>query len=355
MLIFGVRMKNGLLYSLCWEDPDIFRSLVNAGDEVLTVASAGDIALSCLTRLPNSVDAIDTNADQLNLGEFKKSCFGNLDYQHCHKMLGTFGETAVVEGVVSTMETIDVRLDLATDQNAPLLYQGRFERYMRSFVCYVLPLAVDKSVIREFLDASSLQEQSSIYHNKVNNWRYRLLFKWFFGRFVMKRWGRHPDLLKHVKQAIASTYFKRLAHAWTQVPIADNYFFRIILMGYLTQNLPLPLWAQPVNHDLIQAGVGRLTFHHSEMMTWLDGTSKRYDCFNLSDICDTMTEEEAGQLFEMCRLRANPGARLLLWNNMVDRRPSKGWIYLEDLSSQHWNQRKVSFYGALGIYELAVE
>ncbi|MDC1222352.1 BtaA family protein, partial [Salibacteraceae bacterium] len=60
-------MKSGILYGMCWEDPDIFTNLVNENDRVLTVCSAGDIALSVLIKNPAQVIAVDTNSDQIQL------------------------------------------------------------------------------------------------------------------------------------------------------------------------------------------------------------------------------------------------------------------------------------------------
>jgi len=356
-LIVHIRttLKEGLLYSMCWEDPEIFTSLVSEGDRVLTVASAADIALSCLHKNPDKVVAIDTNSDQLNLGRLKTACYEQLSYEDCQAMLGSFsvendraGELIQELELNPEVKTWVSKQGLFDEQS--LLESGRFERYLRTFVDWLLPLAISSKTIEAFLAADSLADQRSIYNQRIDAWRYRVLFRFFFGRMVMRSFGRHPDLLKHVKDDLASVFYKRMEHAWCEVSIHENYFFRFILQGAFNRELALPIWAQPECYEQIRTRTSRLAFGEGSITSYLSKTQETFDAINLSDVSDALTKPEAEQLFDTCRNRIRSNGRLLVWNNMVDRKPVNGWRLDHNQTERLWNSRKVSFYGFLGVY-----
>ena len=63
-------------YAQVWEDAEILiESLnINENDNILSIASAGENALSLLIKNPNKVYAIDLNANQIACTEFKIIC-----------------------------------------------------------------------------------------------------------------------------------------------------------------------------------------------------------------------------------------------------------------------------------------
>ena len=89
------------------------------------------------------------------------------------------------------------------------------------------------------------------------------------------------------------------------------------------------------------------------MEDYVKVTQSKWDYFYLSDICEAMTREKADELFEMCAKKADTGARMVLMNNLVERKPhpSSGWRLMEDLSKELWENRRTSFYGFIGVYE----
>ena len=72
-----------ILYSQCWEDPELRAEAltVTAADDVLSIASAGDNSLALLPDGPRSVTAIDSNPEQLHLLELKMvaSCVASFE------------------------------------------------------------------------------------------------------------------------------------------------------------------------------------------------------------------------------------------------------------------------------------
>jgi S-adenosylmethionine-diacylglycerol 3-amino-3-carboxypropyl transferase len=349
-------MKSGILYGMCWEDPDLFTALVKPNDEVLTVCSAGDIAMSTLTKNPSRVVAVDTNSDQIELTKTKAWAFQHLNYHDCHRFIGTFGPSpnrvTWLEPHYSSM-SLELKSWIVSnhlDQKS-ILQSGRFETYLRFFARFLLPLAVSKKTIHSFLNAQSLEEQLEIYNHRIDNMRYRFLFRQFFGR--LQRIGRHPDLLKHVKADLAGVFYQRIKHAWLDVSIENNYFFRFILTGLMQQNLTLPLWAQIGNFESIKKSAGTLEFVNNSIVDFLENTKDSFDAINLSNISEVMTVEDSNRLFELCRTHLKPNGHLLVWNNMVDRKPNKNWKLDESRTLQFWENRTGSLYGFLGVYQPA--
>ena len=164
-----------------------------------------------------------------------------------------------------------------------------------------------------------MDEQKQIYTDQIDNWRYRFLFRQFFGR--LQHLGRHPDLLKHAKEDMAGTFYERIKRDWLEVPVQDNYLFRFILQGFMKQDVTLPLWTQPESFSAIKERASDIQFVHQSIVDYLEQSEDSFDAINLSNISEIMTEKESNHLFDLCRAHINPNGHLLVWNNMVDRRP----------------------------------
>jgi len=111
-----------------------------------------------------------------------------------------------------------------------------------------------------------LIDQENIYYNKIDNWRYRLIFKTFFGKMIMKRRGRHPDLLKYIDEKPNEVFYNRSKRAWYKLPIDKNYYLRYILEGYFNPSLNLPPWAIETNYDKIKKRTSNLEYYHSNLV-----------------------------------------------------------------------------------------
>ena len=79
-------------YAQVWEDAEILLEAlkIKPTDNILSIASAGENALSMLTREPNKVYAIDLNENQIYCTELKKIAYKYLDYDECMEFIGVF-------------------------------------------------------------------------------------------------------------------------------------------------------------------------------------------------------------------------------------------------------------------------
>jgi S-adenosylmethionine-diacylglycerol 3-amino-3-carboxypropyl transferase len=87
----------------------------------------------------------------------------------------------------------------------------------------------------------------------------------------------------------------------------------------------------------------------------LNGT-KKFDCFNLSDIFEYMSPVSYEQLLKLIVSRARRGARLAYWNMLAPRQRPKslsGVLQpLEVLSAQLFARDQAFFYSALVVEEV---
>ncbi len=351
---------NGIRYSMSWEDPSFLLESIKPGDQVLMVGSGGCLPLSSFVKSPSRVQVTDINPDQIRLIRLKQKAFQSLDYNECMEFLGCFEKRKFQKKRLSTFSKLAPRLpavevkhwELDLDKIARgIIHEGRYEKYLRFFSARLLPLCSSKSAISNFLNSQSLTVQKEVYKTQIDTKRYRLLFKWFFGKLIMKNLGRHPNLLKHVKESTGDIFYRRMERAWHELTIKENYFFRYIIEGYFDPELTLPTWLNPKYFQEIKTGLDKLHFSQGNMIDLLSSTRENsWNLIYLSNITETMSEEEAQKLFELCYRALKPKGKMIIWNNLVDRKPQSGFDYLK-LSDKLWSDRIDAMYGFAGIYQ----
>jgi len=189
-------LKEDILYSLVWEDTDAVKDIPKNGNQIILIGSAGCLALSTLAYHNVNLKIVDINEEQLKLIRLKINAYKYLNYNDCMFFLGAFTAPNKNEGRLELFNQISKYLTTKDVQywknRSPyisngIIHIGKFEKYLRLFGQYLLPLAVRKKTIKHFLDSSGLIDQENIYCNKIDNWRYRLIFKTFF---LMVQWGQ---------------------------------------------------------------------------------------------------------------------------------------------------------------------
>src|SRR5262249_9392633 len=200
------------------------------------------------------------------------------------------------------------------------------------------------------------EQRRRFYHNHWDTWRWRLLFKLFFSRFVMGRLGRDPAFFAYVEGSVADRIRGRAEHAGTVLDPAANPYMQWIFLGRHTTALPFAL--RPENFEVIRRNLDRLEWHCQSLEDYLDAhPDVRVDAYNLSDIFEYMSEVNYHQLLEKLLAHANPGARLAYWNLLVPRSRPEALASrlrpLTELSRElHW-QDKAFFYSRLVVEEAA--
>ena len=349
-----------LRYAAVWEDADILcDALAPAarGGRVLSIASAGDNALALLTCDPAEVVAVDLSAPQLAACELRIVAWRHLDRDALLAFLG------VTEHPDRLAVYRDVRPELSEnarsywDRQAQavadgIVHAGKFERYLRGFRRFVLPLIHSRRTIERLLAERSREERERFYAEEWDTARWRLVFRLFFGRAAMGRLGRDPQFFAHVEGSVGDRILARTRHALTALPLHRNPYATYIMTGSYTDGaLPLYLRAnawQPIRERLDRVRLLQVPAQEA---------SGEFDAYNLSDIFEYMAPAVHEATYAALVAKARPGARLAYWNMLAPRsRPeslARRVHPRRDVADPLFERDNAWFYSAFHVDEVA--
>lgn len=353
-------------YAQCWEDADILLSAldIQPGDTCLSIASAGDNTLAMLSRAPARVIALDLSPAQLACLELRVAAYRELTHPELLVLIGSGGD-----GDKSQLRTdlyqrcrrhLSPEAGQFWDYHPEKIVQGigsagKFERYFTIFRRYALPLVHGKLKIDRLLAGGPLEVRRTFYQDVWNSWRWQLLFRFFFSRFVMGNLGRDPSFFQYVEGSVAERILARTRYALTELNPAENPYLQWILTGHHTTALPYAL--RPENFEAIRANLSRLEWHCCSVEDFLNtvGTGA-IDRYNLSDMFEYMSQTHYHQLLESLVQAGRSGGRLAYWNMLTPRHCPEEMTDklrpLTQLASQLHQQDKAFFYSAFIVEEI---
>lgn len=404
-------------YAQVWEDADILLAAlsIQPTDTVVSIASAGDNALALLGAGAARVVALDLNPAQLACLELRVAAYRTLTHAELLYLIGSRPSLGGPRSLVAAESPLasphppdPPPSHDKTDPGSPppqpsdfsvsafpisafpssrlALYHrcrpllspkvaafwdgkpdiiangigsgGKFENYFRLFRTRILPLVHGRKTIADLLKGGSETERRRFYSERWNTWRWRLLFRIFFSRFMMGRLGRDPAFFKYVEGSVADRILSRAEHALTTLNPAENPYLHWILTGTHGDTLP---WAlREENFTRIRDRLDRLEWHELPIEAFLDqeratGREPRIDKLNLSDIFEYMSEANTAELLTRLVNASRPGARFAYWNMLAPRsRPQSLANRLRprtDLAGPLFAQDKAFFYSAFVVEE----
>ncbi len=354
-------MSQTINYSLCWEDQDILKILHQDGHEILIVGSGGCLSLSSLAYKNVSLHLVEINELQNKLIRLKVCAFNNLSFENCMYFFGTFSPPKEYRDRLDIFWQLSDHLSSDDRKywksnlkmvSKGLIHIGKWERYLQTWNRYFLPAAIGRRTIDDFINSNNIQEQKNIYKRKVDRFLHRLILRTFASKMIQSRFGRHPDLLKYFNDSPGDIFYKRLEKAWCKIPIVKNYYFRYMLESHYRRSMTLPDWAIKENYNIINKRTSNISFHSNSMMEYLLQTDKTFDMIYISNITDTFNQKESSALFQQCASHLKRDGKLVIWNNLVERKPSEKFLLMEELSHSISKNRLATYYGYFGVYGL---
>jgi len=314
-------------YANCWEDADVLLKGLNlkSGGKILSIGSAGDNSFSLLTTYPEMVLAIDVNKTQLYLIELKQVCIKNLEYEELlgflgFKHLNNRGQIFNQLKEFLTSEAKSYWQNNITQIETGIVSQGKFEKYFQVFSHKILPWIHSSKTTEELLKPKNAKAQKEYYQKHWNTWRWRLLFKLFFSKYVMGKYGRDPEFLKEVKVPVGQFIFNKAGEHLQSIYAQNNFILRYCLTGSFG-NL-LPHYLQRENYEIIKANIHKLYIKEGYAEVAFAEFGK-FDAMNLSDIFEYMPIELFKKTAEQLIQNTNQGGTFAYWNLMVPRRISE--------------------------------
>jgi S-adenosylmethionine-diacylglycerol 3-amino-3-carboxypropyl transferase len=347
-------------YANCWEDADILLEGLSpqAGSKILSIGSAGDNSFSLLVSDPYLVVAVDVNKIQLYLIELKKVAIKNLEHQELIEFLG-FCPSSSREKLFSGLkkELSDAARkywEIHLNQiRKGIVSQGKFENYFHFFSNRILPWIHSDKTISRLFELKSETEQKEFYQKHWNTWRWKLLFKIFFSKYIMGKYGRDPEFLKEVKLSVSDYIFQKAESHLQTMQAQQNFILRYNLTGNFGSLLPHYL--QPENLKKIKANIHKLQLMegYAEDAHAVFG---KFQCMNLSDIFEYMNKDVFRKTAKQLVEATDSGGRLAYWNLMVPRKISEAVkdksYYKEELSTTLSLKDKGFFYNRFIIDEI---
>ncbi len=336
-------------YANCWEDADVLLEALKpvSGDRILSIGSAGDNSFSLLCNDPEIVVAVDVNKVQLNVIELKRAALKSLSYDEFIQFLGFSrcdDRISLYHKLRSSMASDELKnfWDHRTSEiQSGIIYAGKFERYFTLFRTRILPLVHAKRVVKELFNPKGKEEQQLFFDKKWNSWRWRLLFKLFFSRFVMGRFGRDPRFLNEVEVKVSDFILAKAARHLSSEDAQNNYFLHFIMLGDFGKNLPH--YARRENYEAIRANLDRLITYHGYAED-VFRNYKNFTKFNLSNIFEYMDEPTFKQVSENIIENAQTNARIAYWNLMVPRQMTTTSELLEEQSTSDLIHKDKGFF-----------
>lgn len=351
---------DAIRYASVWEDADVLCAAlepVARGGRLLSIASAGDNALALLTLDPAEVVAVDFNPAQLAALDLRLAAFRRLDDAELLPFLGVEPHPDRA-GAYRRL-----RPDLAPGSRdfwdahpaevaAGIVHAGRFERYLRAFRRWVLPLVHSRRTMEALRQPRGAAERRAWYVRRWETPRFRLLFRLFFSRAVMGRMGRDPALFAHVEGSVSERILARTRWALSELPTHDNPYLAYVMTGNYAPGA-LPRYLRPEHRATIRARLDRVR----PLRGGAEEAPGRFHGFNLSDIFEYMDPAEHRAAYAALLERAEPGARLVYWNLLAPRgRPAslaERAVPLDDLAGRLHREDRAWFYSALRVDEVA--
>lgn len=329
--VFNFCHGNNLVYNTCWEDPRLDRIALQLGegDRLLMITSAGCNALDYALDAPERVDTVDMNLRQNALLDLKRAAIKHLDYPTFFQMFGK-GRTDEWKAIYSQLrddlptasqEFWDKygKLFSSNGKRSSFYFHGSSGIFAWVMNVYVNRIAKIRPAVDRLLEAKTLEEQQTIYYNDVKPAFWGPTVRWFLRRdATLSLLGvpkaQRTQLERHYPGGIAKFIEDRLDTVFAELPIHDNYFWRVYMTGEYTPEC-CPLYLKEEEFHKLKAGlVNCVHTHTNTILDHLNEVGRQYSHFVLLDHMDWMAEHLTDVLAEQWQSiidHADEGAKIL--------------------------------------------
>lgn len=330
-LVFRHVHNSNLIYNTAWEDPRLDRQLMklDANSRVVMITSAGCNALDYLLDNPAEIHAVDMNYRQNALLELKQALIRQGNFEVLFEMFG-FGSHAEYAFVYDRLrKTLSEPARKFWDKrisffNPTSLKKSFYYHGTSGIAAYVMGNALFKlrPNVKNFatclLDARSLEEQRDAYElfereiwGPFSNWLLRQ-------PTLMTLLGVPRPQIKLIQDSYPgglTDYVKdKLRHVFTELPISDNYFWRVYMTGSYTLGC-CPNYLKQENQPELKARLDRLKSYTTTLSGFLREYPGQYTHFVLLDHQDWLAAHDTEALrdeWELILANSAPGAKILM-------------------------------------------
>ncbi|MGL5017044.1 MAG: DUF3419 family protein [Luteolibacter sp.] len=326
-----------MIYNCAWEDPRIDRELMELDRDstVVMITSAGCNALDYLLDDPARIHSIDVNFRQNALLELKQALIAKGSFDDLFEMFGIGSHLHYQEIYSSVRERLSGPSQIFWDKrigffNPKSLKKSFYYRGTSGLAAWVIGNALFKlrPNIRNFaeslLDCRTLEEQREAYAAIEPEIMGRFS-RWLFRQPALMTLLGVPrpqiDLIEASYPGGLTGYVTdKLKHVMTELPIGDNYFWRIYITGSYTLHC-CPNYLRREHQEGLIDRVDRVTPHTGTLTNFLRENPGCYSHFVLLDHQDWLAWNDPAALVEEWELilaNSRPGTRILMRSAALD-------------------------------------
>ena len=336
-MIFNYLLNNKLIFNTCWEDPLLDRYLLNMkeNDRILTIASAGCNSLEYLLDSPKEIISCDINYSQIALVEMKKVFFVQKYYSELEQM---FANGHKSDFDIFLKNNLQNKLS-SNSYNFWLKHQNYFTNkksfYYRGMagrgagIILKIFSKETKDIISKLFDSIDLDDSHSLFEQEKN---YKLLEKKLWNPFVLKILNSYliyyflgvpKNQFKNAKKennSIDSYLIPSLRKTFTQIPVHENYFWRVYANGSYSQQCR-PEYLKQENQTKITQNINKLILKNKSILDVLQENDTVFDCINLLDHQDWYLANHSNYLnilWEEIARKTKSGSRIIFRSAMPD-------------------------------------
>jgi len=305
----AVHQKN-LVYNTCWEDPRLDREALNLGpdDTVMVITSAGCNALDYALQSPKAVYAVDMNPLQNALLDLKKAAIAHLDYDDFFRVFGegfhpqfrSLYQDAIRPALSPPHQAIwDKRQKFfdGSGRRKSFYFRGTSGLFAWMINGYINRPKGLREVVQEILSAETPEQQAEIYDSRnVSQLLFTKPLRWALRRdATMAMLGvprsQRLQLDRGYPGGIGGFIEDRIEAVFKQIPLRDNYFWRVYLTGKYTKEC-CPEYLTQRGYQQLRAGLAeRVSTHTNTVEGFLTEHDGRVSRFVLLDHMDWLYEK----------------------------------------------------------------
>ncbi len=304
---------NHLIYNTCWEDPRIDRKLMNIGpkSEIVMITSAGCNALDYLLDSPARIHTIDVNPRQNALLELKRAMLLHGKYEDLAAFFIKGSHPEAKEVYQSIRQHLpdyaasfwDEKINYFSGEGIKKSFyfygtSGNFAWFMHKF------LHTHKKMqkgVYDLLNSQSLEEQKKHY-DIIEPVLWNFAIRWLMKRHTTMALLGVPRaqrelIVNQYEGGILDFLKSSLRHVFTEIPIQDNYFWRVYLTGSYTESCS-PEYTRQENFEHYRKTADRISQHTTTISGFLKNNPGKYSHYVLLDHQDWLAWNNPAALEE---------------------------------------------------------
>jgi len=335
---------NKVYYSEVMEDWNIIQHALqlNKGDNVLSIASAGDNIFHALLYDINTVKAVDINKYQINVSQLKQACIANLNYTDFLVLLGL--ENGDRKNIIDSfnfdwVNKLDYDYKNTIIKNG-IINIGELSKFLKEMQKN-LDFLIGKSSLVKFFFSKNLKEKQDLWEkyfqtNEVNS---------FFSDFLSDKNIVDSFIPKHAFGNMADNpfyiyYLKRLKERLVDYEASKNYFLYRMLLGTTPkeQKTLLP-YMQKKHYEQLKNNISKINWETGSIVDIVQNSNDMFDKVNLSNVPDWLDEKDYTELWFNLTQKVTSGGRVFARSFLNERSIPK---YLEN----EWESKNINEYAS---------